>query len=165
MVSFTFSFQLVSACKQLIAVLVCIRQTSPYLPPVIYFVHLWNIAAICGPESWKRASFCVQSLASQLLQLSVWLGVASSNLFYLYHFGRCTSALSESVPKPKVFTRVTCKANVMLTSNSVLPVTFSSAQYPVWELISFLFSSSAKFTFFKRRVNRLLRMKTFLWPM
>lgn len=142
-----------------------LHQTDKSLPSTC---HLFcpPIAAICGPESPESAtSFCVQSLASQLLQFCVWRGMASSNLFYRYHFGRCTSALSESVPKPKIFTRVTCKANVMLTSNSALPVTFSPAQYSILELISFLFSIWAKVTFFKRRVNRLLRMKTFLWLM
>ena len=105
-------------------------RASRYLPPesilhlykatirplMEYCCHLWagapktHLHLLDRVE--KRAKNLIgQPLANELLPLSVRRDVASLSLFYRYYFGRCSSALSESIPKPKVFSRSTRRAN------------------------------------------------------
>ena len=100
-------------------------RASRYLPPesilysykatirplMEYCCYLWGGA----PKSHlqlldrveKRAKNLMgQQLANELLTLSVRRDVASLSLFYRYYFGKCSSALSESVPKTKALSKI-----------------------------------------------------------
>ena len=91
---------------------------STIRPLMEYCCHVWagapktHLQLLDRVE--KRAKNLIgQPLANELLPLSVRRDVASLSLFYRYYFGRCSSALSESAPKPKVFSRGTCRVNLL----------------------------------------------------
>ena len=84
-------------------------------PRMEYCCHLWAGAPKTHLQLLdrleKRAKNLMgQQFANKLLPLSVRRDVASLSLFYRY-FGKCSSALHENVPKPKVFSRNTRGAN------------------------------------------------------
>ena len=104
-------------------------RASRYLPPesmlylykstirplMEYCCHLWAGAPKTHLQLLDRVEKRVknligQPLANELLPLSVRRDVAFLSLFYRYYFGRCSSALSESVPKPKLLSRDTRRA-------------------------------------------------------
>ena len=81
-----------------------------------YCCHLWagapktHLSLLDRVE--KRVKNLVgEDLAKQLQPLAVRRDVASLSVFYRYYFGRCSSALEGCVPKPKVLSRSTRRAN------------------------------------------------------
>ncbi len=89
---------------------------SSIRPVMEYCCHLWAGASKTCLSTLDRLERRVKNLvgpqlASELQPLSVRRDVASLSLFYRYYFGRCSSALSESVPKPQVFSRNTRRAS------------------------------------------------------
>ena len=89
---------------------------STIRPLMEYCCHLWagapktHLRLLDRVE--KRAKNLIgQQLSGELQPLSVRRDVASLSLFYRYYFGRCSSALNECVPKPKVFSRSTRRAS------------------------------------------------------
>merc|ERR1711893_237435 len=106
-----------------------------------------------------------EQLAERLQPLSVRRDVASVSLFYRYYFGRCSSALSECVPKPQVFSRSsrratpsTCyrveveRCRTQSRSNSFFPRTSH-----LWNSLPIsCFPEQYNIGSFKRRANRFL---------
>ena len=162
-------------------------RASRYLPPesilylykstirslMEYCCHLWagapktHLQLLDRVE--KRAKNLIgQPLANELLPLSVRRDVASLSLFYRYYFGRCSSALSESVPKPKVFSRGTRRANTLTcyqvsidrTRTKGRSSSFFIRTAQLWnELPSCCFPAQYNLGSFKRRVNKVLKSK------
>ena len=162
-------------------------RASRYLPPesilylykatirplMEYCCHLWagapktHLQLLDRVE--KRAKNLIgQPLANELLPLSVRRDVASLSLFYRYYFGKCSSALSESVPKPKVFSRGTRRANPLTCYHVSLERTrtkgrsnsFFVRTAKLWnQLPSSCFPAQYNLDSFKRRVNRFLKCK------
>ena len=162
-------------------------RASRYLPPqsilylykstirplMEYCCHLWAGA----PQTHlhlldrveKRAKNLIgQPLASELLPLSSRRDVASLSLFYRYYFGRCSSALSESVPKPKVFSRGTRRANQLTCYHVSLERTRTKGRSTsffvrtahLWnQLPPSCFPVQYDIGSFKRRVNKFLKSK------
>ena len=159
-------------------------RASRYLPPesilylykatirplMEYCCHLWagapktHLHLLDRVE--KRAKNLIgQPLANELLPLSVRRDVASLSLFYRYYFGKCSSALSESVPKPQVFSRNTRRANPETCYHVSIERTRTQGRLQsffvrtgrLWnQLPSSCFPHQYDLGSFKRRVNRFL---------
>ena len=89
---------------------------STVRPLMEYCCHLWAGAprthlSILDRVERRVKNLVGQKLCDELQPLSVRRDVASLSLFYRYYFGRCSSALSECVPKPKVFSRYSRRAS------------------------------------------------------
>ena len=142
-------------------------------PVMEYCCHLWagapktHLQLLDRVE--KRAKNLIgQPLANELLPLSVRRDVASLSLFYRYYFGKCSSALSESVPKPKVFSRNTRRADsltcyhvgVERTRTQGRSQSFFVRTSQLWnQLPSSCFPTQYDLGSFKRRVNKFLKSK------
>ena len=121
-----------NVCKRAAQRIGSLYRASHYLPPesilylykatirplMEYCCHLWagapktHLQLLDRVE--KRAKNLIgQPLANELLPLSVRRDVASLSLFFMYYFGKCSSALSESVPNPEVFSRNSRRANFL----------------------------------------------------
>ena len=146
---------------------------STIRPLMEYCCHLWagapktHLSLLDRVE--KRAKHLIgQPLANELLPLSVRRDVASLSLFYRYYFGRCSSALSESVPKPKIFSRGTRRANPLTCYHVSMERTrtkgrsnsFFTRTAQLWnQLPTSCFPPQYDIGSFKRRVNRFLKLK------
>ena len=176
-----------NVCKRAAQRIGSLYRASRYLPPesilylykatirplMEYCCHLWagapktHLQLLDRVE--KRAKNLIgQPLANELLPLSVRRDVASLSLFYRYYFGKCSSALSESVPKPKVFSRGTRRANPLTCYHVSLERTrtkgrsnsFFVRTAKLWnQLPSSCFPAQYNLDSFKRRVNRFLKCK------
>ena len=162
-------------------------RASRYLPPesIMYLYkatirplmehccHLWAGAPKTHLQLLDRVEKRVknligQPLANELLPLDVRRDVASLSLFYRYYFDRCSSALSESVPKPKVFSRGTRRANPLTCYHVTVERTrtkgrtgsFFVRTAQLWnQLPSSCFPDQYDLGSFKRRVNKILKSK------
>ena len=115
----------------------------------------------------KRAKNLMgQQLANKLLPLSVGRDVASLSLFYRYYFGKCSSALCENVPKPKVFSRNTRRANPLTCYHVNIERTRTQGRSQsflvrtghLWnQLPSSCFPAQYNLDSFKKRVNKFLK--------
>lgn len=142
-------------------------------PLMEYCCHIWAGAPKTHLQLLDRVEKRIknligQPLANELLPLSVRRDVASLSLFYRYYFGKCSSALSESVPKPKVFTRNTRRGNSLTCYHVSLERnrtqgrshSFFVRTAKLWnQLPSSCFPTEYNLDSFKRRVNRILKAK------
>ena len=136
-----------------------------------YCCHLWAGA----PKSHlqlldrveKRAKNLMgQQLANELLPLSDRRDVASLSLFYRYYFGKCSSVLSESVPKPQTLSKTTRGANPLTCYHVSIERTRTQGRSQsffvrtgrLWnQLPSSCFPTQYNLDSFKRRVNKFLK--------
>ena len=163
-------------------------RASRYLPPesilylykatirplMEYCCHLWagaprtHLQLLDRVE--KRAKNLMglmgQQLANKLLPLSVRRDVASLSLFCRYYFGKCSSALGENVPKSKVFSRNTRRANPLTCYHVNIERTRTQARSQsflvrtghLWnQLPSSCFPGQYNLDSFKRRVNKFVK--------
>ena len=163
----------------------CLYRASRYLPPqtvqylykstirpvMEYCCHLWAGAPRTHLNTLDRVERRVKNLvgkqlADELQPLSQRRDVASLSLFYRYYFGRCSSEISECVPKPQVFSRSTRRATpstcyrvevercrTQSRSNSFFPRTSH-----LWNKLPMsCFPEQYNIGSFKRRVNRFLK--------
>ena len=146
---------------------------STIRPLMEYCCHIWAGApkthlTLLDRVERRAKNLIGQQLANELLPLSHRRDVASLSLFYRYYHGRCSSALSESVPKPKVFSRATRRAdsgtcyqvNVERTRTKSRSNSFFVRTAQLWnELPKYCFPAQYDLGSFKRRVNRFLKPK------
>ena len=142
-------------------------------PVMEYCCHLWagapktHLSLLDRVE--KRVKNLVgEDLANQLQPLAVRRYVASLSLFYRYYFGRCSSALEGCVPKPKVFSRSTRRANNLTcyhvsqerSRTEGRSCNFFVRTARLWnQLPVACFPEQYNIGSFKRRVNRFLMAK------
>ena len=133
--------------------------------------HLWAGAPRTHLAPLDRVERRVKNLVGQVLSeelqpLSVRRDVASLSLFYRYYFGRCSPALSDCVPQPKVFSRSTraASSSSMFQVESERSRTVSRSRSffvrtsQMWNrLPQSVFPERYDVSSFKRRVNRLLK--------
>ena len=139
------------------------------VPMMEYCCHLWAGAAKAHlsllERVEKRAKNLIgQPLAIELQPLPVRCAIVS--LFYRYYFGRCSSALSESVPKPKVFSRSSRSASPLtyyhVHQDRVRTISRSSSFFvrtaKLWNQLPLsCFPVQYNLGSFKRRANRFLK--------
>ena len=154
-------------------------QTILYLykatirPLMEYCCHLWAGAPKTHLSLLERVekrlkNLIGEELATELQPLSVRRDVASLSLFYRYYFGRCSSALEECVPKPKVFSRSTRRGNpltcyhvsVERSRTEGRSGSFFVRTARLWnQLPQSCFPEQYNIGSFKRRANRFLMEK------
>ena len=140
-------------------------------PCMEYCSHIWggspSTLLLDRVESKAIRLINCASLTSNLEPLSLRHDVAALSLFYRYYFGHCSRELAACVPPDMVRLRSTRQATLshnfcVYIGNSRIDrfdVCFFPSTAHLWNsLPSYVFPDSYNISFFKRQVNRYLRV-------